>query len=202
MITSHDPDKKLKMVSASRRGEILAAATQVFGEKGFDATKMEEIAVAAGIAKGTVYLYFDSKEAIYEATVRRALTELAALTEEHVGRESTLAGKLAAFVRVRIAYWDEQQTLYRMILSLSRDGQHRTRSIGWQRETVIYLKEILAAGAEAGEMPGQDFLAAAWATMDAIRGVNERRVFDEGRAVAEDTRFLTEFLLAAVRAKG
>ena len=157
MTTTLDPDRKHKMVVEFRRGEILAAATRVFGEKGFEATKMEEIALAAGVAKGTLYLYFESKDEIYVTTVERALGQLAAVTAEHVGRESTVAGKLAAFVRVRIAFWDEQQTLYRVILNSSRDGEHRARSIGWQRVVVVYLAAIFEAGARAGEIPEQDY---------------------------------------------
>ena len=200
MTTTLDPDRKHKMVVEFRRGEILAAATRVFGEKGFEATKMEEIALAAGVAKGTLYLYFESKDEIYVTTVEQALGQLAAVTAEHVGRESTVAGKLAAFVRVRIAFWDEQQTLYRVILNSSRDGEHRARSIGWQRIVVVYLAAIFQEGAESGEIQKQDYTAAAWTVMDAIRGVNERRVFAEGRGAEEDTRFLTEFLWAGLRA--
>jgi AcrR family transcriptional regulator len=194
-------DRRQEMVAELRRGEILAAARLVFGANGFEATHMEEIARAAGLAKGTLYLYFASKEAIYEATVRQALNEVYRLTAEHVAREQHVAGKLAAFVRVRIAFWHEQQTLYRVILSLSREGQHRRRSIALQRESVEYLAGLLSEGAQAGGIPEQDFMAAAWTVMDAVRGVNERRVYDEGRSVEEDTAFLTAFLLRALGAQ-
>jgi AcrR family transcriptional regulator len=195
------PDRKQKIVADFRRSEILAAATKVFGSKGFEATRMEEIAKAARLAKGTLYLYFDSKDAIYQATVRQALIELATLTEREVQKEPTCAGKIAAFIRVRVAFWDEQQSLYGVILSLSRHGQHRKRSIGWQRETVLYLQSIFVEGAKMGEIPEQDFLGSAWAMMDVIRGASERRIYAEGRSTQEDTQFLTEFLLGALRAK-
>jgi len=194
-------DRKQKIVAEFRRSEILAAATKVFGNKGYEATRMEEIAKTAGLAKGTLYLYFNSKDAIYQATVRQALTELSTRIEEQVQRESTYAGKIAAFIRVRIAFWDEQQSLYRVILSLSREGQHRKRSIALQKESVMYLQSIFAEGARAGEIPEQDFAGAAWAMMDATRGVSERRIYSEGRSTEEDTRFLTEFLLGALRIK-
>jgi AcrR family transcriptional regulator len=194
-------DRKQKIVAEFRRSEILAASTKVFGTKGFEATRMEDIAKAARLAKGTLYLYFDSKDAIYQATVRQALVELAALTEQQVQKESTLAGKIAAFIRVRVAFWDEQQLLYSVILSLSREGQYRKRSIAWQRETVLYLQSIFVEGAKAGEIPEQDFLGAAWTIMDAIRGTSERRIYTEGRSTADDTKFLTEFMLAALGIK-
>jgi AcrR family transcriptional regulator len=194
-------DRKYKVVAEFRRSEILDAATRVFATKGFVATRMEDIAKAARLAKGTLYLYFQSKDAIYQATVQQAVTKLAALTEERVQKESDLAGKLAAFISVRIAFWNEQQQLYRIILSINREGQHRKRSMAWQKETVQYLQSMFADAARAGEIPHQDFLAAAWTTMDAIRGVNERRAFSEGRSTEDDAKFLTEFLMGALRTK-
>lgn len=192
-------NSKQKVVTELRRSEILAAATKVFGNKGFDATLMDEIARAAGLAKGTLYLYFKSKDEIYQAVVRQSLAELDELTRQHVDAVPDFAGKYAAFIRVRIAFWQEQHSLYRVILSMSRAPQYRKKSIGWQREAVLYLTELFAQGAAAGEIPQQDFLAAAWTTMDAIRGVNERRVFSDSasRSVEEDTAFLTRFLLTA-----
>ena len=190
---------KQRVVAEFRRSEILDAAAKVFATKGFVATHMEDIAEAARLAKGTLYLYFQSKDAIYQATVRQAMTKLAALTEERVRKESDLAGKLAAFISVRIAFWSERQQLYRIILSINRQEQHRKRSIAWQKEVVLYLQSLFADAAKAGEIPDQDFLAAAWTTIDAIRGVNERRAYAEGRSTEDDTKFLSAFILRALR---
>lgn len=194
---------KQKVVTELRRSEILSAATKVFGIKGFDATLMDEIAKAAGLAKGTLYLYFKSKDEIYQAVVRQALAEVDQLTRQHVEAAPDFGGRYAAFIKVRIAFWQQHHPLYRVILSMSRSPQYRKKSIGWQRESVLYLAELLQQGAAAGEIPQQDFVAVAWATMDAVRGVNERRVFaDTGaRTVEEDTLFLTRFLLEAVGVK-
>jgi AcrR family transcriptional regulator len=192
-------DGKQRVVAEFRRSEILAAAAKVFATKGFVATRMEDVAKAAQLAKGTLYLYFQSKDAIYQATVRRVVTKLAALTEERVRKESDLAGKLAAFISVRIAFWNEHQQLYRIIVSINRQEQHRKRSIAWQKEVVLYLQSMFADAAKAGEIPDQDFLAAAWTTIDAIRGVNERRAYSEVRSTEDDTKFLTAFLLRALR---
>lgn len=51
----------------TRRAEVLAAAVQLFHERGYDATTVQHIAAAAGMATGTVYLYFPSKEAVLHA---------------------------------------------------------------------------------------------------------------------------------------
>lgn len=56
-----------------RPGEILDAALQVFAEKGFSATRLEDVAARAGISKGTLYLYFSDKEDIFRSVVEHAV---------------------------------------------------------------------------------------------------------------------------------
>ncbi|WP_034851051.1 TetR/AcrR family transcriptional regulator [Inquilinus limosus] len=57
----------------ARPAELLDAAFALFVERGFAATRMEDIAARAGVSKGTVYLYFPSKQAVFEALVRQAV---------------------------------------------------------------------------------------------------------------------------------
>ena len=199
-ISGDAAERKQQVVAELRRSEILAAAAKVFAGKGFDATRMEEIAAAAGLAKGTLYRYFASKDEVYEATVQQALDKLAVLTEERVRQTPEFRGKLAAFVAVRMAFWHQHQQLYRIIVGINGQENHRRRSYRWQRETVLYLAAMFEAAAQGGEIPVQDYLAAAWATMDAIRGVNERRVLSQTVSVEEQARFLTGFLLRALGA--
>ena len=54
----------------SRPAEILAAAIQEFVEKGYSATRLEDVARRAGVTKGTMYLYFENKEALFKEMVR------------------------------------------------------------------------------------------------------------------------------------
>ncbi|CAN7152898.1 TetR/AcrR family transcriptional regulator [Devosia sp. LjRoot3] len=70
-------DKKFRRRAEARPDEMLDAALAVFAEKGFAATKVDEVARRAGVSKGTVYLYFPSKEALMEGIVRRAVAPIA-----------------------------------------------------------------------------------------------------------------------------
>ncbi len=58
---------------AARPAEILAAALASFAERGYAATRLEDVAARAGITKGTLYLYFRSKEDLFKAVVRQSL---------------------------------------------------------------------------------------------------------------------------------
>ncbi len=70
----------------ARPGEIVEAALEVFTEKGFAATKLTEVASRAGVSKGTVYLYFDSKEALFQAMVKQTLLPHLEQAELHVDK--------------------------------------------------------------------------------------------------------------------
>lgn len=60
--------------SEARPGELVEAALALFSERGFAATRLEDVAARAGVSKGTVYLYFDGKEQLFEAVVRQAVS--------------------------------------------------------------------------------------------------------------------------------
>jgi AcrR family transcriptional regulator len=68
----------------ARPEEILEAALAVFGEQGFARTRCDDVARRAGISKGTLYLYFDSKEAIFREMVRARLGPVVAEGQEFV----------------------------------------------------------------------------------------------------------------------
>jgi AcrR family transcriptional regulator len=57
----------------ARPQEILAGALALFAERGFAATRLDDVALGAGVTKGTLYLYFPNKQALFEAMVRQSL---------------------------------------------------------------------------------------------------------------------------------
>lgn len=76
---------KFRRRAGARPDEVLDAALALFMEKGFAATRVEDIAKRAGISKGAVYLYFSSKEAVFEGLVRRAIVPIAANAMDMAG---------------------------------------------------------------------------------------------------------------------
>ena len=66
-----EPAVRWRRRKEARPGEILEAALDCFAERGFAATRLEDVAARAGVTKGTVYLYFPSKEELFKAVVRR-----------------------------------------------------------------------------------------------------------------------------------
>ncbi|MCW5773436.1 MAG: TetR/AcrR family transcriptional regulator [Rhodospirillaceae bacterium] len=68
----------------ARPAEILTAALDVFAERGYAAAKLDDVAARAGVSKGTLYLYFDSKEELFRSVVRDLLVPNIAAAEQRV----------------------------------------------------------------------------------------------------------------------
>jgi TetR/AcrR family transcriptional regulator len=85
----------------ARPGELLDAALDLFVEKGFAATRSEEVAARAGVSKGTLFLYFPSKEELFKAVVRENMSgRFAEWTEEFENFEGSTAGMVRHFMRL------------------------------------------------------------------------------------------------------
>lgn len=87
----------------ARPGEILDAALAVFVRQGFAATRIQAIARQTGVTTGTVYLYFPSKEAVFEAAVLQAMEATLAPSEERVNKHAGTAESL--LVELMRGWW-------------------------------------------------------------------------------------------------
>ncbi len=88
----------------ARPQELLDAALELFVEKGFAATRAEEVAQRAGVSKGTLYLYYPSKEELFKAVVRQNLGSLIAEGKEVVAQFQGTSGDL--LVKLMHTWWE------------------------------------------------------------------------------------------------
>jgi AcrR family transcriptional regulator len=93
---------KFRRRKADRPGEIVSAALAVFAEKGFAAAKLDEIARRAGVSKGALYLYFETKEDLFRAVVGKAIAPnisvVKAMVAAHPGPLSDLVRGVTSHV--------------------------------------------------------------------------------------------------------
>jgi AcrR family transcriptional regulator len=108
---------KKEVLTEFRMAELLEAARKVFAEKGFHEATVDEIAEAAGVAKGTVYLYYRSKRAIYWAALERGITALHDEVKSKLAAESTLENKVRAFIAIKITYFERNRDFFKIYLS-------------------------------------------------------------------------------------
>lgn len=88
----------------ARPQELLDAALELFVEKGFAATRAEEVAQRAGVSKGTLYLYYPSKEELFKAVVRQNLGSLIAEGKEAVAQYQ--GGTSELLVELMRTWWE------------------------------------------------------------------------------------------------
>lgn len=86
----------------ARPGELLDAALDLFVAKGFAATRAEEVAAKAGVSKGTLFLYFKSKEELFEAVVRENIADR---ITQGVAELETFEGTTAELLRFAMFEW-------------------------------------------------------------------------------------------------
>jgi AcrR family transcriptional regulator len=140
----------------ARAPEILDAALACFADKGFAATRMDDIAARAGITKGTIYLYFESKEAVFKALARQSI---AARLDDVRARVEASDGAAADMLRLVIGTMGHfARTSDRVILPkllLAEAGNFPELAEFWRREIIdrgIGLFEtIIARGVARGE---------------------------------------------------
>src|SRR5450432_2999293 len=106
-----------KAATEQRRCSILQAARAVFARQGYADTVVDDIATQAGIAKGTLYLYFASKEKIYLAALLEEARQLDADSRAAMCAASSWREKLGAYLQVRIRYFETHQDFLRIYMT-------------------------------------------------------------------------------------
>lgn len=140
----------------ARPAEIIEAGLRAFAENGFAGTKLEDVALRAGIVKGTIYRYFDSKEALFEAAVKSRFKPFVAEVEQLV---ATFPGSSADLLRLVIRqvysqmFEPDVQALMRVIISEGR----RFPAIAelYHRETITKGKRMVTAIVQRGVARGE-----------------------------------------------
>jgi AcrR family transcriptional regulator len=199
-MTSRRPRTRHDVLCEFRSAEIVAAAKSVFAAKGFADATVDEIAQVAGMAKGTLYLYYRSKRAIYLAAVRNGLEELLGRLREQLEAASTIEDKIRAFVRTRLAYFDEHADFFRIyysefatVLSALPASQRFVRE--------MYLEQIEMLAAALRDAPDREAMrpldpgAVALVIGELTRGLNgERALRGSTRSVEEDVAFVFDLV--------
>jgi AcrR family transcriptional regulator len=118
---THEPDAVRKtrkeILSEWRHKEILQAARRIFASLGYAAASVEDIAKEAGMAKGTVYLYFKSKEEVFVAVLASQLESLTNQTIEGMSAAETFDERLTVFLNLRLAYLRNNEDFLRIYMA-------------------------------------------------------------------------------------
>lgn len=139
-----------------RPGEIATAALRVFAEKGFAAARLEDVAERAGTSKGTIYLYYPTKEALFEAVVRDAFGPVLQRSGEAVVNPDMTCEQVLRFVigtMYREIVGTERREILRMLIAES--SRFPALVEFYHREAIsrgkALMRAVLARGVASGE---------------------------------------------------
>jgi AcrR family transcriptional regulator len=135
------PSPRRREQQVRRQAEILKAAFEVFAAKGFEAARIDDVAQRAGIAKGTIYLYFPDKERLFQAVVRNLIPRrFDLLVKSLPGPPTELVQALLSQMYLNIVRNEKVRPIARMLVA---------ESARFPQLADIYHREIIAPGMRA-----------------------------------------------------
>jgi TetR/AcrR family transcriptional repressor of nem operon len=150
------PTKK-EIVTEFRTREILAAARRLMQSRGVEAVTVEEIAAAAGVAKGTVYLYFQGKEDLIQALMSQVGENLIKDLETLLAKPGTTGEKLDVLVTGLMKFVEEERFLFPFyVRDVIRGAVSERQGLGnhhreLEAKFMALLERFFAEGVQAGE---------------------------------------------------
>jgi len=137
-----------------RRKEIIKAAAQLFSQKSYHDVTMEEVASALGVAKGTLYLYFESKEKLYLSILESGFEAIQSLIGEVQRGKDPAPLKLKNILKLIFRFYRQNIDVLRI---LTRDETHLIRehfefTEFWKNRGVRVYERILERGVKEGSL--------------------------------------------------
>lgn len=152
-------EERRKKEKENRKNSILKAARKLFFERGFKSVTVDLIAAKAEVSKGSIYLYFDSKEEIYTQILISANIDRHKEMEVFSRQEGAAADLLMDYAREYVRYFLENNELFRILMTFMLQAENmnltedqNTQLIHTTNENIRIISEILEKGVKSGEL--------------------------------------------------
>ena len=160
----------------SAKERILDAALEVFSNKGFHSATTDEIAERAGVGKGTVYRYFETKDKLFAELVRLRTEELERRAGSVIDSRDDVLTMISKYIRLYFEFFDSNQRLFRLIVQEQLDlGEHSPDEY-FRRvmRAIPKLKRKVYEGTQQGVLKDVDFQTVFYGTMGFAHGVIQK----------------------------
>ncbi len=158
MVTALEPDSTRRRAPDERPTQIVDAARAIFDEQGLHSARLDDIARRAGIAKGTIYLYFPTKEALFREVVRQTIVTRLEAVRGDLARQPDDRSAVEQLCGVMRGWWDFMRTpetlaVYRLVIG----ELHRFPELMafYLDEVVVPSRAIVASIMERGITRGE-----------------------------------------------
>jgi len=191
----------------SRRNEILQAARKVFASKDYATATMEDVATAAELSKGTIYLYFQNKADLFLSTFEMGVEQFASIIMEAISanKDDPIAG-IKDMVQCELLLCEENIDLFKIVASesahfeilseIERNGNFKQRIIGTMSQSITVLADFIQYGIGKGMIKKVNPKDAASALLAMVREFAFRWIMEseEGRLRDKADIIITIFL--------
>ena len=199
---------KKEVVTEFRCSGILEAARKVFAKKGFHEATVDEIAEIAGVAKGTVYLYYESKRDVYFAALKFGIAQMYSRLLEELKTVSTPEEKLKVLIATKLAYFDENHDFFKIYYSelgnipTTHPGGIDNEFKSLYQEQARLVESILKEGARKRVIRNLRTEQTAFAISDIIRGVVTHRILGWSKSkISQDVDFIFDLIWKGIAAQ-
>jgi AcrR family transcriptional regulator len=161
------------------RRDLLAAGRKLFGDRGLYESRVEDLTGYARIAKGTLYLYFNNKDALIQAVVGGAFTDLRYRILDRVGPASDLSERLSLVVGAHFEFFSENPDLMRILHQVR--GMLKFNRREWRplrhalRHHIEFIASLLADSRRGAPPKPQELRHLSWLVFGATSGVASLR---------------------------
>ncbi len=172
-----------------KKNNIIKIAAKLFSQKSFHDVTMDEIAEEVGVAKGTIYLYFSSKDNLYLEILEHTFGSIEALLEKEVNTASLAPEKLKRVLAIVINFYRENIDVLKI---LSRDEthliqEHHDLTEKWRLRRIELYEKIIEKGIKEGSFKTGNTELAALILYGAVGAVMVFYDFDKSpEAIAEE----------------
>lgn len=192
---------KSDVVEEFRVGEIQDATLRVIANCGVQHATMQAIADEAGISKGTLYLYFQNREALIARTVDLVIDRLVERIRGALGEESDFGRRLETLVRAKLTFFEEHQDFFRVYLALADPPlERRMRPDRRYRAYLDDLATLLQSGVREEDIPPIDAARAAVFLSGGLKELVLQRMAEKTPPpIEQDVRFAVEMIFRGLR---
>lgn len=192
-----EPQEKRRRKHRDARSRILQAALAEFSEKGYHASTIDSIADRAGIAKGTVYRYFKTKEALFLALKEDTMTEFVELARQDLSREEDILVIIERVIRMYLAFFENNSAFFKVIIQEHKEfgTEFSEKFINELILALPGLKRRCWKASRSGRLKQMNYFTVFYGIIGFLNGVIQKWLHDGGEgSLVEEVDTVIEVL--------
>ncbi|MDQ7785289.1 MAG: TetR/AcrR family transcriptional regulator [Desulfomonilaceae bacterium] len=183
------------------RTSILQAALEEFSEKGYHASTIDSIAERAGIAKGTVYRYFNTKEGLFTALKEDTMTEFVEIARQDLSQQEDILKIIESVIRMYLSFFEKNSAFFKVIIQEHKDfgTEFSEKFINELILALPGLKRRCWKASRSGHLKQMNYFTVFYGIIGFLNGVIQKWLHDGGEgSLVDEIDTVTEVLFYGI----